>query len=440
MMQASLWQHPAARTVLRGLLVLLLFLPIAVCFARLALPVDLTVRFLILIPFVHIAGQTIERILGRNGRWLTVSLVILIVFALSFRVFGLNQAGVLIAMAYGFFGIHGTLLPPDGRVTTLPVAMYLMALLLNLISPILLYNDEGSTAYVPFVNAIIAITVLACLFIWNSRHLEREAHPDQKESGVARSIVWHNRLLVAGMGAIVLFLALLPALSEGMRRIFALLLEWLSELFSSTEGKPAEHQQATMQSPQSLLEGKPNEPGLSLLFLERIMSYFVVIMISILATWAIYKLVRAMPGLARFVQRWLQRVRGREKLAATAAGYEDEMERIEPNAADKRRAPLLGRLFRNKNGEEWSSLADNAARIRYLYKTALQNRSNLGYTVKPQLTPRETAEELAQEEANHLAISQDIINLYEGVRYGERAVTDEEAAVARQLEQKPPKR
>ncbi|EFM12326.1 hypothetical protein PaecuDRAFT_1006 [Paenibacillus curdlanolyticus YK9] len=440
MTQVNFWQHPAARTVLRALLLLLLFLPIAVSLARLALPEDRTVGWLLFIPFVHAAGQTIERLLGKYGRWLTLGLVIVIVLTLSYGWFGFTQAGVLSAIIYGFFGIHGTVLPADGRVSTLPTAMYLFALLLDFICPLLLQNHAGSASYVPWVNADIAITVIVSLFIWNHRHLEREAHPDQKKSGVARSILWQNRLLVAAMGAVVLFLALLPALSEALRRALTALLHWISQFFASSPGEPKKQQTASMPPPQSALPGKPAEPSNLLLLLERITTYVVVIVVTLLALWAIYKLIRITPGLARMMQQWLQRIRGRERLAAIAAGYEDELELIEPNRSSKRRSSIIGRLLRKQNEEEWSALADNAARIRYLYRTALLNRQNLGYTPKPQLTPRETAEELRQNANEKLVISQDIVNLYESVRYGEHPVTDEETATARQLERKQPKR
>ena len=46
--------------------------------------------------------------------------------------------------------------------------------------------------------------------------------------------------------------------------------------------------------------------------------------------------------------------------------------------------------------KEWSGLASNADKIRFLYSRLLWAEAEQGYTVKAHLTPRETADDMAK--------------------------------------------
>ncbi|WP_277713422.1 DUF4129 domain-containing protein [Paenibacillus mucilaginosus] len=121
----------------------------------------------------------------------------------------------------------------------------------------------------------------------------------------------------------------------------------------------------------------------------------------------------------RAAVRQRRRLRGRSRLAAEG-----------PSAGRSGQGLQRGTRLREPR---WEDLRSGGERVRYLYREWLRGQRRRGLQAPPQWTPAETVREAAA--ANGAAApgpaAGELLRLYESVRYGEKPVSDEEAAQLR---------
>jgi len=423
----------AAHVVLRALFVALLLLPVTTALALYALPNEERMQWLLAVPFVFAAGESLARLLAGRKRWLVDIAALLLVLAYDYSMYGTSSVAVLSVIVYTGIIIYGTLRPKDGSIWSVPPGLFITSFFLYAIVTFFLQAEPDDAFYLRLLNAGGAVTLVVALFLFNRSMVRKESYSDNSGAAVSRSILWLNRLLVSVLGAVVLIVSFLSDISIWIRRLLSQIINQLKEwLASDPSDRKVGDVTSNLREETGFVEA--SEPNRWIDLLGTIMLYLGSALAVAAVLWSLYRLARKLPFIVRLFETWIQRMMGKERLAAEQAGYADETEQIDHAPLADRFRRMASGLIPGRLSDEWDRLPDNAARVRYLYRTALLARKRAGYHVKPQLTPRETAHDLRNGGDTIRELPEPIVALYERARYGASAIGDSEAEAARTLE------
>ncbi|PWW00765.1 uncharacterized protein DUF4129 [Paenibacillus cellulosilyticus] len=437
MINRIIWWSIGPRMLLRACFVTLLFLPAIIALGLSVIPDEDRILWIVLVPFVHVAGDAISRLLSKWRRWITETLIVMIVLTSVYSVFGMTNAGAVTVLAYGFFMIQGTIRPSNGQLFDVHQAYYAISFFMYLIITFWYRNNTEHEGYVWLMNIAGILTLVLCLFVFNHINMNKESYSDSSSGApVSRSIVRQNRLLVSIVAILVFLVASISWIGEMLNRVFGSLYEWLRRLLATSpdDNQPIEQPEQNM--PDNLMSEPPADHGWFMQLLEKIFMFIGGALAVVLVLWLGYKLLRKLPIIAKLIEQWMQRLSRKERLAASDAGYEDEIEQVEHERGASRLRKWSSSLLRGRTEDMWDKLPDNAARIRDLYRNALLRRERHGYAPKPQLTPRETAVDLQHKKSLAAAeLPKPLVELYERARYSASPIDSSEAQQARELEQ-----
>ncbi|GMK38790.1 hypothetical protein PCCS19_18440 [Paenibacillus sp. CCS19] len=441
MITSNVWWSIGLRMLLRACFLTLLLLPAVIALALKVIPDDDRVLWMVLVPIAHMAGDGLSRLLARWWRWIPETLIVVIVLAYVYYNFGLSSAGVITALVYGFYMIHGTVRPTNGRILSFREIYYVSSFILYFILTFWYRNNTEHEGYVWLMNIGGMLTLVLCLFIFNNSNMNRESYSDNSGSApVSRSIVRHNRVLVTVVAIIAFLVTSIPWIGDLVSRVYDALIDLLRRLFATSSEEPPPMEQPEQEPANNLMIEPPKDPSWLMELLEKIAMFIGGVLVVVLTLWIAYKLLRKLPIIAKWIEQWLHRLSRKERLAATNAGYEDEVEQVEHERGASRLRRWSSSLLRGRAEDMWDKLPDNAARIRDLYRSALLRRERHGYSPKPQLTPRETAGELQHNKGDAASLPQPLVELYERARYSTSPIDTREAEQARELEQKSTKK
>jgi hypothetical protein len=301
---------------------------------------------------------------------------------------------------------------------------------------------------VPLMTAAGLLCLAIALFATNRRFLRDATLANNRSAAVPAIMRNHNGMFIGSiLVAAIVLTALFGNAFGGM--LFALL-RWLLHLLLSAE--PTEVPEELPPAPPPANPGfqeAEGESGLLGLILE-IVGYVVggVILLGLTAA-VLYWLYKNFGGIVRVWVRRLLTFMRRSGRKAENDGYTDEETVVFSWEAVGRRMQesWLGRLVARSRTERWDDQATNRDRVRYLYRIWLRAAVDGGYEPKRQLTPKETASDIAEwsDAAAKVQASKRVggesagalLGLYYRARYGESDATDDEIeAVRRKLEPK----
>jgi hypothetical protein len=433
MINRDMWWSTGLRMLLRACFVTLLLLPAVIALGLYMIPNEERILWIVLVPFVHVAGDAIGRSLSRWRRWIPETLIVVIILAYVNFAFGLTSVGVITALVYGFFMIQGTSRPANGQLFSVHQAYYVASFVLYLIITFWYRDNTEHEGYLWLMNLAGMLTLILSLFLFNNSNMNRESYSDSSSGApVSRSIVSQNRLLVSVVAVIVFLIASISWIGEMLSRVYESFIAWLRRLLGDNQQQIIQPEPA---APDNLMMEPLQDPSWFMQLLEKIATFIGGALIVVLVLWLGYRLLRKLPIVARLIEQWLQRLSRKERLAASNAGYEDEIEQIEHERGMSRLRRWSSSLLRGRTEERWDKLPNNAARIRELYRSALLRRERDGYAPKPQLTPRETAVDLQHSKSQASELPRPLVELYERARYSASPIDTREAEQARELEQ-----
>lgn len=436
MMNRNVWWSIGLRMLARACFLTLLLLPIIVALALYAIPAEERVLWIVLVPFVHLAGDAISRLLSKWRRWIPETLIVVIVLAYVYYAFGLSGAGVLTAILYGLFMIQGTVRPANGQLLSFHQFYFISSFFLYLVITFWYRSNTEHEGYVWLMNIGGMLTLIFCLFIFNNSNVSKESYSDSSSGApVSRSIVRQNRVLVTIVAIIALLVSSISWIGEMVSRLYNSFIELLRRLLATSSEDQQPITTPEEEPSNNLVMPPPDDPSWLMQLLEKIVMFVGGIISIILVIWLGYMLLRKLPFIAKLIEQWLQRLSRKERMSATDAGYEDEIEQVEHERGSSRLRRWSASMFKGRTEDMWDKLPDNAARIRDLYRHALLRRERHGYSAKPQLTPRETAVELQHNQGQADSLPQPLVDLYERARYSSSAIDTREAEQAREMEQ-----
>jgi hypothetical protein len=309
----------------------------------------------------------------------------------------------------------------------LPEPIIYIAAVLYLIFPLVMRFQPLLKPYGLWVNLAGFASLAVCLFRQNRFFLRDAARKGRDAGNPEASILWKNRLWVFLLLVVVLAVSFLRELERATEIIFVStlramlwLLAFVGSLFNQSS---ADREPAPPQAPTALpMVAAKNHPLLDLFY--RIFTYVIIA----LAVFFLLRLFwrKGRPYLATQIRRllvWLKR----ERPVVKGRGFVDEKETLleladAPRLVRRKIGDWLNRFRRRE--ARWSELTDNRSKVRFLYRTALRRSIRKGYRHHPGRTPAETCREL--EKAGYLAgfSSEELANLYIGVRYGDKTPDD----------------
>ncbi|WP_270170956.1 DUF4129 domain-containing protein [Paenibacillus sp. SYP-B4298] len=263
--------------------------------------------------------------------------------------------------------------------------------------------------YAPVLLSAGILALAAVLLVSNRLMLQREAAAGSSERP-PRGVRLQNQLQLGLLLLTALALALLPQLD----RALAWLREQLSRLLSGLSTGEAEPEEALPQQPElpSDLIEEGRAPSALLQLLERVAGYILTAIIAAVMLWALYQMVRRIPGIGARLRGWLGRLMVRGE--GEQQGYSDEMEAL----PERELRPQAKRRRRDTAGHSWREDMSAQEKVRYLYAAWLRKQQDRGYTPRSHLTPRETVEELGEQRPLERASAEQLLQLYEPARYG----------------------
>ncbi|SDX78555.1 DUF4129 domain-containing protein [Paenibacillus sp. CF384] len=276
---------------------------------------------------------------------------------------------------------------------------------------------EGFDNYHVFYLFAGLLTLGLTLFQTNRSTVSRETLSGEAKPNVDYTVRRHNRYFVGVAAAI----SVLIVLSYQLQAMFGALGREVKDLLGgllSGSGKESALPETGAES-QQMPEMPPIDgasKGLPL-WVEIILYGIAAIMVGFVLWLALRKL--------KELPQWLKLLRSklaqlfRRDAARTTSGYVDEVERI-------RSTGNRFTSWRNRSKEQklkWKDLADNEARVRYLYRRWVGSFVKKGYSFRPHLTPNEIGSDLSKDKGAVEANS--LLAAYHSVRYGKQPISNE---------------
>ncbi|WP_018751638.1 DUF4129 domain-containing protein [Paenibacillus sanguinis] len=312
---------------------------------------------------------------------------------------------------------------------------------------------------VPLLTWAGAACVAAVLFVTNHQHLRYNLDSTGSHERLPAGLKRHNRLFMAAIIAASLLLAAGVGRWIGgvLWELLRGLIQWLTRSPAPEPILPEEPPAMPARPP---LPEEVSEPGMLAELLNILFYVFGGLVIALLIGGAIYWLYRHGGTLWRkSIARLLSLLR-RESPLPSQEVYRDEEKNIfswEDTLQGWRQA--ASRLFgvRAAAPERWEEMKDSRKQVRYLYRQFLRKERDRGYSLKAELTPRETAEDIRCEQARQPelrkasgrrwkgnassqsgpwgleqapgdSVIQRLLKLYYPARYGDKPINEEEVA------------
>lgn len=279
--------------------------------------------------------------------------------------------------------------------------------------------DYGSAYRQDYTAAGLIVLVLT-LFQLNRGTVNQESLSGNHEPAVEPAVRRHNRYYVAVILVITVILVFTSQIQAVLGSLFKTFRTWLAQLLEGGDKvtPPPQTPQNEMKPDLPL----PAETAKTMSHWVDYLLYGLFGLIIAALLWFALRKLRFLPGWLRLLREKFAALFQRDKMIA-AKGYIDEVRSI-------RKSDRLGGFWRSSSKEprkRWKDLQDNESRIRYLYQQWVGRSIRNGYAFKPHLTPTETFADLRLQLQKRDNIAGDeLVQSYNRVRYGGKAVSDEQ--------------
>ncbi|MDR6555186.1 DUF4129 domain-containing protein [Paenibacillus qinlingensis] len=250
-------------------------------------------------------------------------------------------------------------------------------------------------------------------------------------SSLSQTVKRSSRIWLIGFIAVIAAVGYFQQIKQGLTNLLLGMVAWLLGLMSSEAPPEVPVASPSAPPPMAFPPAPPDEPGwfdILMQVIAQVIGYIFVIALVLLCLYLLLK--KLGPALFSFLRRfWKQSLRNEQ--GDTSDGYSDEKEAL----LDWKELPQLwwrkasSALWPNSQRDpSWSQLPNNQERVRYLYRVLIGQASKSGYSFKRALTPNETGWELTHQTPLAEASVQALTSVYNRVRYGREAISDEELA------------
>lgn len=277
-------------------------------------------------------------------------------------------------------------------------------------------------------------SVILFFFLTNERHLNNET-VDTGKSPATLAFKRQNRLMMIIVVALISLIAMFRQIQQAIEHFFYSFIQKLMSWFNRPqENQPVE--EPVGQPPQNMLPIDEQKPKAEwMIWLEQIVKIIAIVLVIAVVAIILFFVFRKLYQVTKALVAKLM-LRGAESRKGES-GFTDEVENLMTltNLKEQMGKQLKKLLPRKReHGPEWNDLTSNAERIRFLYSNYVRADMKRGYTFHINLTPRETAEDLAKWTGTGKSKEEvdELIEVYETVRYGEKQPSDKQVASIKQ--------
>ncbi|WP_054958254.1 DUF4129 domain-containing protein [Paenibacillus dakarensis] len=410
-----------------GLMECLLFFPVLFIPMIYLVPHSLIMVWTCITVLGYVLGFAGSR-LFRLDTFLKVYLwVILLTVSISYFLFGASLA-LLIAVPSLFITCYrGARLEQMGLSFTYSLQYFVTALGIYGVSSFVLSFIDSFKPYNQVLTIAGAIAVITTVFVVNRIYVEEQTLSGAEKPLVDQRVRRQNIGMITVLLLLITVLALLPMLKQWIVGFGKSALSWIMGLFGTPSEEPTRlMEQAPATPPELPFPLEQAESSALAVFLEKLVSYVVFIVIAALVVYLLYSFIKILHKVIHNISKWMNRLMSRQALDEANLGYEDEEIEIEHEKAVGRlkRLRFKGRRKQGFIGDAESS--DNAAQIRRVYRRILIRNIREGYKWKSSQTPRETKADITEWNETNEPLSDEFIRLYEQARYGRIPIRDGE--------------
>lgn len=428
-MNSPVKQTAPLKSLGQGIIELLFYLPVVLIAAVYLLPLSAIWIWIATLPLCYSGGSLIiaNRAGMRLGTRLLLAAVLGTVHSLLLSAAGLGAGAIwataICAFIAALFALKGMSARSRGWTISFPNTQMLFGVLLYVaMQPLKLMVFKKLIDYNGVLILCGITVVILFFFLANERHLNSETI-DTGKTTATLAFKRQNRMMMAIIVVIICVIALFRQIQQTIERFFHSIVERLMSWFDKpNEVKPPAEEMPNAAEPQ-LPAGEAKAPSEWMLLIEQIFKIIGIILAIAVIGILLYFLVKKLYQWGRLIAAKL-RERGTDQRHAET-GYTDETESLMSLTNWREQmGNQLKKLFPKKRtfAQEWNELRTGAEKIRYLYSRLLRNGTEQGYIAKDYLTPRETADEMANWKDGTLKPSslQSFIDVYEKVRYGDK--------------------
>lgn len=366
-----------------------------------------------------------------RSRWLLGLIALALGVGLALILYGSSVQGIILALLGTAFAIRGLISSSfEQWRNSFSVVIYWVGLLIYFLSSIIFSYVIELQPYRLAIMLVGIACLIVTIFRTNATSIQAETRAgNTDQTQASASVLRHNRLLLLPIFGLIVLIAMLGYIQQGLQYLWNQLMQFVSWILSLLGGEGSEPAAppAAEPPPSGLPPMEPSEPPAWLVLIEKVVYYTVIVVVVALVLLMLYFIGKA---LIRVIKRGMNWLLGRmeDVEAVEAKGYKDE--KISLMTWQTMRKQALNRLFKPRQAKElsWAQLPDNQARIRYLYRQWLKDQLKSGYTLKPWMTPFETREDIAVnlKHSKEQEPPAEWLELYHLARYGERAIADDE--------------
>lgn len=419
---------------------LLLFLPVWVLFQIYLLPQQDEQIWLIALPILALAGILLRNFCNVRWKQLLAALIL----------------GVLLGAVSGSLSIESLPLGVAGFICTFlgmtvdsrnnRFRMFWIGIIIYFVATIAFHRVPELEPSVPLLTWCGSLYLILTLLISNSSYIRYSALTEENET-LPKGIQRNNRIYVIVIGVIAAVLAagVGKAIGTLVWRLLRSFFNFINQLFSGTkepEPPPAELPPATPMLPPV---GEQKRGWLAII-LEYGFYILAAVLLGFVAYYALRWLYRnAGEKWRRAIDALLSMLR-REHAPKNNTAYLDEEKSVFTWEQTVRGLKDFwsSRLPSKHRKDHWEQMNGEQERVRWLYRRWLNIKRDNGYEMKSYLTPQETKRDVLlwgdrnkhkrKGDEDSIAASEQLIEIYEKVRYGEdQPAASDIAALKNQL-------
>jgi hypothetical protein len=422
---------------LKGCVELLMIMPLLILLVVSLFSVEASrLLWLVTIPVYYAAGCAAYRYLP-IGRWYRLLAVVLLLGAAG--AYGVSGTTVdfIFMVPVGCLAVYrGARMVDTAWNRMFPVSFYIIGLIVYFISSVFMQFMPAFEAYMPLLTGCGLLALAITLLAANQFTMKLETLSGDKEPVLARGVMWQNRILVAAALVIIVIVVFFRKIQAFFVWMKEQLIAWIIALFSHTGEQPPEGIEPAKPSlPPGLEKAGPPNPWLQLL--EQVFMFLVGAAVVIGLLILLYLAAKRLPRLFKKLYAWLMQVWGSNNQRSRAIGYEDNVESLMdwktlPGDLTDRFRHWMAERFAQR--AKWESM-NNPERVRYLYKQWVRFHAKEGYRPQQHLTPLETSRDIERwdEHKKHRGDSDDLVSVYEQVRYGEKLPDEHQVEIIKKI-------
>ena len=339
----------------------------------------------------------------------------------SWLVKGISAEALLSAILLTFCLFRGEQMAVTTLTNRLQARHYTFGLFAYFLVSLFLSLKPGyGSPYMPYFTVAGLIVLVLTLFQLNRGNVNQESLSGNDKPIVEPAVRQHNRFYVTIILVITVIIVFTYQIQAILGSLFKTFRSWLAQLLKGGDSGTSPPQTPQNAKPPDIQ--LPNEAAKTLPHWVDYLLYGICGIILAALLWLLLRKLRHLPSWLNVLREKLAGMFLRDKISL-ATGYIDEEKSI-------RQPGRFGGLWRSSSKEprlRWKDLHDNESRIRYLYRQWIGRSVRSGYAFKPHLTPSETGAELSLQLKKHEnTAGDDLVKDYNRVRYGGKAVSDEQ--------------